>query len=237
MLLIAHRGASALAPENTLAAFRLALRLGARALEFDVHQTADGELVVLHDERLRRVAGRTDAVRDVTWPELRRCDAGRWFDPRFRGERIPRLEDVFAEAGSRVLLHIELKRGSALYPGVERALVGCLRRRRALRRCVVSSFDHAALFALRDLEPRLRLGYLLGATRLARAWEEMKALGAESLHLAARQVSAERVASAHRRGLKVLVYTVNDSAGAARLRSLGVDGIFSDDPRIMRRAP
>ncbi|MDD5656716.1 MAG: glycerophosphodiester phosphodiesterase family protein, partial [Elusimicrobia bacterium] len=216
--------------ENTMAAFRLALEQGAEALEFDVHQTADRELVVLHDEDLRRVAGRPEAVRDLTWPELCRFDVGNWFDPRFRGERIPRLDEVFDLAGRRTLLHVELKRGSAVYPGIERALADFIRRRKALRSCVVSSFDHAALFAIRAQEPRLRLGYLLGSVRLDEAWAQIKDLAAESIHFGARQVTAERVRAAHRRGLNVLVYTVNDTVQAVRLARLGVDGVFSDDP-------
>jgi glycerophosphoryl diester phosphodiesterase len=234
MRLIAHRGASGLAPENTLAAFRLALRSGAEALELDVHQTADKELVVLHDEDLRRVAGRPEAVRDLTWQELCRFDVGNWFDPKFQGERVPRLEEIFDLVGQRAELHIELKRGSRLYPGIEKAVLKLLLRRRALKSCVVSSFDHEALFTIRALAPRLRLGYLLGATWLPKAWREIKALAAESLNLSSRQATSERVRAAHRRGTRVLVYTVNDVEAARRMKRLGVDGIYSNFPELLK---
>jgi len=236
MRLIAHRGASGLAPENTLAAFRLALELGAEAVELDVRQAADKELVVIHDDDLRRTAGRSEHIRDLSWQELRRFDVGSWFDPRFRDERVPRLEEVFDLAAGRAELHVELKRGSSLYPGIEERVVELIRRRRAWKTCVVSSFDHASLFAVRALEPRLRLGYLLGETSLKTAWKEMGELKAESLNLSLRQARAARAAGCRRRRLKLLVYTVNDARAARRLEKMGVDGVFSNFPQLLARA-
>jgi len=235
MRLIAHRGASGLAPENTLAAFQLALEQGATAVEFDVHQAADKELVVIHDEDLRRTAGRPEHIRDLSWQELCRFDVGSWFDGRFAAERVPRLDEVLDLIGKKAEVHLEIKRGSRCYPGIEGRVVGTLRRRRALKACVVSSFDHQALNAVRELEPRLRLGYLLGETPWKEAEEEMKALRAESLNLGRQQVSAVRVTSSHRRHLKVLVYTVNDAAEARRLKGMGVDGVFSNFPRLLEK--
>ncbi len=234
MQLIAHRGASGLAPENTLAAFRLALELGASAMEFDVHQTADKELVIIHDEDLKRVGGRGERIRDMTWPELCRFDVGSWFDARFCAERVPRLEEVFDLALRKAELHVELKCGSRVYPGIEGRLVQLIRSRRALPACVVSSFDHKALFALRALEPRLRLGYLLGDTPLDQAFQEIEELKAESLNLSGKQASAVRISAAHRRGLKLLVYTVNDAPEARRFAKMRVDGVFSNFPELLK---
>ncbi len=233
MLLIAHRGASAYAPENTLAAFRLALEMGAKAMEFDVHQTRDHELVVIHDADLRRVARRRAKVADLTWRELFALDVGSWFDPAFAAERVPRLQDVFDLAGSEVELHIELKNGSSVYPGIEERVVDLIQRRRAWRRCVVSSFDHAALYAARSLDERLRLGYLLGLTGMRAAYREMAELKAESLNISSRQADRHRVREARNRGYKVLVYTVNASRDLARLDKMGVDGVFSNHPELM----
>jgi glycerophosphoryl diester phosphodiesterase len=236
MQLIAHRGASGLAPENTLASFRLALEQGAEAVEFDVHQAADKELVVIHDESLRRTAGRPEQIRDLSWQELCRFDVGCWFDRRFLGERIPQLGEVMDLVGKKVEVHLEIKRGSSYYSGIEGRVVELLRRRRSLKACVVSSFDHQALRAVRALEPKARLGYLLGDTPLDAAWEEIKELSAESLHLSLRQLNAARVAGAHRRRLRVLVYTVNDAAEARRLMKMGVDGVFTNFPRLLEKA-
>jgi glycerophosphoryl diester phosphodiesterase len=235
MLLIAHRGASGHAPENTLAAFRLALEMGAEAVEFDVHQTADRELAVIHDEDLRRVAGRGEQIRDLTWQELLRFDVGSWFDPRFHDEKVPRLEQVFDLLSGKAELHLEIKAGSSVYPGIEESVVAFLRRRRALQSCLVSSFDHRALSAVRALEPRTRLGYLLGDTPLERAWKEIKELKAESLNLSRRQACPKTAAACHRRGLKLLVYTVNEAEEARRLAGMRADGVFSNYPELLSR--
>lgn len=232
MRLIAHRGASAHAPENTMAAFRLALSMGARALELDVHQTKDGHLAVIHDEDLKRTGGRRANVRELSWSELRRVDVGSWFDARFAAERVPELEDVLGLAGRGVEVHVEIKHGSSLYPGIEKRVVAAVARRRARKNIIVSSFDHDALERARALSAGLRVGYLLGRAPVETAYAQMRALGAESLNLGLRQVSARAVLACHRRGFKVLVYTVNDQKQLARMARLGVDGVFSNFPEL-----
>jgi glycerophosphoryl diester phosphodiesterase len=244
MRLIAHRGASGHAPENTMAAFRLALQMGASAIELDVHQTRDGELAVLHDWDLRRTGlpkGRPARwwhrlrrirVADLSFRDLSAADVGSWFAPRFSGERIPRLADVFALAAGRAEVHVELKKGSRLYPCIEARVVDLLRGFDALKWAVVSSFDHSALFTARSLEPRLRLGYLLGMTTMKRALRETAELRAESLNVSLRQATAKRVGLARAAGLKVLVYTVNKASDLPRLEKLGVDGVFSNHPEL-----
>jgi len=233
MLVIAHRGASGHAPENTLAAFRRALEMGARAIEFDVHQTADHELVVAHDDDLKRCAGVKRKLKAMRWAgEAEAVDVGTWFDERFRGERLPRLQDVLDLAPEPVELHLELKHGSSVYPGIERRVLDCVRRAGAQRRVLVSSFDHAALFSVRSLDGNARLGYLLGLTRLARAFAEMKEISAESLNVSQRQAASRVVKAAHERGYKVLVYTVNAPEERDRLARLGVDGVFTNYPEL-----
>jgi glycerophosphoryl diester phosphodiesterase len=233
MLVIAHRGASGHAPENTLAAFRLALEMGAKAIEFDVHQTLDHELVVAHDDDMRRCARDRRALKNLRWEgEAERLDVGAWFDPRFKGERLPRLSDVFDLVPPEVELHLEIKHGSAVYPGIEERVVEFLHRRGALRRTLVSSFDHEALFMVNALDERVRLGYLLGLTRLAVAWREMEQLDAESLNFSLRQVTPRVVKAARERGFKTFVYTVNTPMDRDRLAKLGVDGIFCNYPEL-----
>lgn len=233
MQLIAHRGASGHAPENTLAAFRLALEMGAKAIELDVHKTKDGELAVIHDFDLKRVARRRGRLRDLTLREAAAVDIGSWFDRRFASERVPRLEEVLDLVEGKAQLHIELKKGSSLYPGIEERTVDLLRRRDAWTWTVISSFDHKALFKVRSLDERARLGYLRGAlTTLRRSLSDLAKLKGESLHMSRRQASPKAVRAAHERGLKVLIYTVNTSKDAARLAHMGVDGIFSNFPEL-----
>lgn len=233
MLVIAHRGASGHAPENTLAAFRLALGMGAKAIEFDVHQTLDHELVVGHDDDLRRCGRDKRRMKNLHWEdEAENVDVGSWFGKRFAGERLPRLGDVYDLVPPEVELHLEIKHGSSVYPGIEERIVDLIHHRGGLRRTLVSSFDHAALYSVRSLDEKVRLGYLLGLTTLKTAFKEMKEISAESLNLSARQVTARAVKAAHDRGFKVLVYTVNTPAERDRLNALGVDGIFCNYPEL-----
>ena len=233
MRLIAHRGASGHAPENTMAAFRLALEMGAQAVEFDVHQTKDHELVVLHDVDLKRVAGRKAQVRDLTWKELSQVDVGSWRDRAFAAERVPRLSDVYDLIQGKAELHLEIKKGTSLYPGIEERVVDLIQKRKAWAATVVSSFDHAALYLVRWLDARARLGYLLGLTPMRTAYREMAEIKAESLNLSVRQVDAGKVRACHEKGLKVLVYTPNERKALDRLDKMGVDGVFCNFPELM----
>ena len=232
MLLIAHRGYSGKAPENTMAAFKLALAAGAKAMELDVHQTKDGRLVVIHDGDLKRVAGARRKIGRMTWSELRTADVGAWFSPRFLGERVPLLEAVLDFIRGRAEVHVELKAGSGAYPGIEERLADVLEKRGAWAWTAVSGFDHRALRRMRKICPQARLGYLLGPTLLARAWKEAAFLGAESLNLSVRQATARRVRGCRKRGLKIFVYTANDSKTLARMKRLGADGVYTNFPEM-----
>lgn len=233
MLVIAHRGASGHAPENTMSAFRRALEMGAKAIEFDVHQTLDHELVIAHDDDLKRCGRDRRLMKNLHWEdEGEKIDVGAWFDERFKGERLPRLEDLYDLVPPSVELHLEIKHGSAVYPGIEERVVDFIHHRGALMRTLVSSFDHAALYSIRSLDEKVRLGYLLGLTTLKTAFKEMKELSAESLNLSIRQTTPRVVKSAHDRNYKVHVYTVNAPADRDRLAKMGVDGIFCNYPEL-----
>lgn len=229
---IAHRGASGYAPENTLAAFRMALELNAQAVELDVHETRDGELVVIHDPDLRRIAGSKQKVKDLSYSELSSKDAGSWFSPEFKDEKVPKLEAVLDLVDGKVEVHVELKDGSG--PGVESRLLNLLQKRSPkCREFVVSSFDHKALARFRALDPRLRLGYLVGLTPYGGALRQASELGCESIHISLRQVSTRWTQGAHGAHKKLLVYTVNTPEEADGVESAGADGIFSNYPDLL----
>lgn len=232
MLVIAHRGASGHAPENTMASFLRALAMGAPAIELDVHQTLDHELVVAHDDDLKRCGRDKRRIKNLHWDDISGLDVGSWFDKSFTGERLPRLEDVFDILPSTVELHVEIKRGSSVYPGIEERVVDMIHKRGALARTVVSSFDHAALYSVRSLDEKMRIGYLLGLTTLQTALREMKDIDAESLNLSVRQTLARTIKAVHDRDKKILVYTVNTPVERDRLNMLGVDGIFCNYPEL-----
>ena len=232
MLVIAHRGASGHCPENTLAAFKKALEMGAKAIELDVHQTLDHELVVCHDNDLRRTGKDRRALKNLHLEEAKTVDVGTWFDKKFAAERLPLLSEVYDLLPAHVELHLEIKKGSSLYPGIEERVVDLLHKRGVRERTLVSSFDHEALYSVRSLDAGVRLGYLLGLTRLPVAFKEMGELKAESLNMSIRQVTTRAVKAAKDRGQKVYVYTVNHPADRDKLAKLGVDGIFCNYPEL-----
>lgn len=221
MQIIAHRGASGLAPENTLKAMARAIALGVSAIELDV-QWADGELWVFHDRRLERCTDGAGVLYEQPRAYLASLDAG-------EGEKIPTLWQVMALIGGRCELHIELKGAHTAEP------VAVLTRRAEAElgftpaHWVISSFHHPELARFARLRPELRLGALTASLplELARFAEQ---LGAWSLNCDVDFVDAELVADAHRRGLKVLVYTVDEPADGRALATMGVDGIFTNRP-------
>lgn len=229
-LIIAHRGASALAPENTLDAFTLARRCGAHMVELDIHQTKDRRLVVMHDATLTRTAGLRAAIANRTWAEITRLEAGAWFAPRFRGARIPTLEKVFAAIGPRMAVNIELKSGSHPYPGLESRLIALIRRRGWTPRVLISSFHVRRLERIRRLAPRIALGVLVHPWSADVALMRARRLRALSVHPPARVVTRTLVSRLHAEGFLVFPYTVDRATDKARLIRMGVDGFFTNRP-------
>jgi glycerophosphoryl diester phosphodiesterase len=238
-LIFGHRGASAYAPENTLAAFALAFDLGADGVELDVSVTRDGVPVVLHDDTVDRTTNGRGTVKDMTLEELKRLDAGERFRPKYRGERIPTLEEVLAEVGQRGIVNIELKSGRLAVVGLETvAVANVIRKARAQDRVIISSFNHFALHRIKALDARLTLGLLyfnrvpLGFPRtLGRPFAQPAAL-----HPRFTVVTGEFVKWAKSKGYKLNTWTVDDPAEARRLADLGVDSIMTNCPDVLKQA-
>jgi glycerophosphoryl diester phosphodiesterase len=243
-LITAHRGGAALWPENSLAAFRGALALGVDALEFDIHLTADGEPVVIHDPLLDRTTTLQGLVRETTREQLR---AGRLVD-RTRApstEGVPTLAEVLDVAvGAKVEILPEIKTDGQRqpYPGIERRVVEQLRARGLLPRTTVQSFDAGTLRRVRALEPSLRTMFLVGRTRLTAtgvtaedAVRWARDVGATDLGIDHRAVDASVVAAARAAGIRLSVWTVNAEADVLRARDLGADVIMTDHPDLARR--
>ena len=248
-LVIAHRGYSAMAPENTLPAFERGVASGADMVELDYHHSKDGALVVLHDYTLDRTTdatnrwgGRGLKVSDKTLAELKQLDAGKWFKHPQTGVALPTLNDALEVIQRGSVTLIERKAGDAA------ACVNLLNDRQLVNQVVVQAFDWDYLRDFHRLEPRQVLGALgPPATKdgkkltdaekaLSPAWlDEIKGLGA---HAAVwnKQVDAASVKAAHERGLKVWVYTINDLATAQQLFAAGVDGIITDNPALIWKA-
>jgi glycerophosphoryl diester phosphodiesterase len=229
LVVFAHRGARAHAPENTLLAFRLAFDLGADAIECDVQRTADGALVIIHDDKLNRTTTGRGPVAAKTLAELRRLDAG-------RGQRIPTLAEVLALCRARERqVNLEIKaetRDAALATAeaLESALVALDEPMR--QRVLVSSFELPAVAHLKGRLPWLRVATLYGGRRWRRRDMLTPALeiGAEAVHPGVSLVTPALVHNAHAAGLRVHVWTANRWSTLRELLAGGVDGVFSDYP-------
>ncbi|KAA9004852.1 glycerophosphodiester phosphodiesterase [Paenibacillus spiritus] len=230
----AHRGASRECPENTMAAFRRAVELGATGIETDVQMTRDGRLVLIHDERLERTTNGKGWVKDQTWEELAGLDAGSWFKGgAYAGERIPLLEDLLELAlGSRLVLNIELKNGRCFYPGMEQKVIAAVRACGLGSWTVISSFNHYSLALCRTLAPEIGTG-ILYSEGLYRPWAYAASLGAGALHAEYRTALPELVREAAACGVVFHPWTVNEPAEMSALIESGVAGIITDEPGML----
>ena len=236
-LVLGHRGASAEAPENTLAAFHRAMAQGADGFELDVWRCASGEPVVIHDATTARTAGAGLDVRGSSLARLRALDAGLWKGERFRGERIPALGEVLA-AFPRAVVNVELKSDGVVDPRLAAAVARLLRELGAQARVVVSSFDYALLGAFRLLAPEVPAGLLFASDQ---RWEARQRLGGmllapAAVHPELALASDLRVAEWIRRGLGVNVWTVDAPAEVERLCRAGATAVISNVPGAAREA-
>lgn len=238
MKIIAHRGASGYAPENTLKAFRLAVEMGAKDFEFDVHRTKDGILVVHHDYDLKHTAGKAVKIADLDYAELKKYNVAAHFKRDKVVQHVPRLEEVINIIEPAAdCLHFEVKNDGNVYPGIEEQLLAFIESRLGLfEKTTVSSFDHGTLKRFRELSPRLKLAYLghgLSTMLLLPALRKAKAVGAVGFHIALRIAFKLNVSRIKKAGFAVCVYTVNEKRDALRMKRIGVDGIFSNCPDIL----
>jgi glycerophosphoryl diester phosphodiesterase len=233
---IAHRGASGHAPENTQAAVRVARALGCRWVEVDVQLSADGVPVVIHDHTLDRTTNGHGPVGGVTAGDLAALDAGSWFAPNFSDERVPTLEAILQTCRTLHLgLNIELKPAPNSEDETAEAVAAVVGE--ASQPLLLSSFSHQALHRLRGLVPHMPLGALF---RSPPHEDEVAQVGVPvvSVHVAANRLNDRDVVRLVGAGYRVLAYTVNDLAQARRLQDWGTSAIFSDFPeRILGRAP
>ena len=225
LLIIAHRGASADAPESTRAAILAAARAGASMVELDVQVTQDGRLVVFHDEDVRRTTDGTGRVRGLPYARLKRLDAGSWFHPRFAGERILLVSQVFWLVPKTMRINLELKRTRA--PNLLVRQLRRMLRRQSCRRLLVSSFDEGLL--QRFVSTRLPLA-LICRRHPDRSLRQAIRLGCVAWHPFHALVTPRRVAHAHAARLAVHAWTVDRLTVARRMRRCGVDGVFTNDP-------
>ena len=240
-LIAAHRGGAALRAENSLGAFRNALALGVDALEFDLHMTRDGDVVVIHDPTLDRTTTLTGPVRDRTLAELRAAKV-KTANGEITDEAVPsfaELLELARSSGVEILPEIKVGPGGAPYAGIEEKVLTLLRTHGMLERATIQAFQPATIARIRTLEPRARTMSLVRAAiapeLVMEALARARALGATDVGLNHRLVDEGVVAATRSAKLRLSVWTVNDEADIKRMLALGVDVIMSDRPDLVKQ--
>lgn len=220
MLIIGHRGAAAYEPENTLSSIRKAIELGVDAVEIDVHLSKDDEVVVIHDDTLERTTNAFGNVSDTNFSALRNLNAG-------KGEKIPYLQEVINQVKEKCILIIELKGQKT-----EKKVVELIQKNKLHERCFVISFWHGMARRVKDLDPNIRTGVLF-VGHPVKPYRLAKDAKADALVLNYKFISKKLVDKAHKSGLKVFVWNIDDKKDIKPIAELGVDGISSNKPDIL----
>jgi glycerophosphoryl diester phosphodiesterase len=222
---------------NTLSSFELAADMGADGIELDVHRSKDGELVIVHDFTVDNTTDGEGAVSEMTLAELKSLDAGSWFDVKFKGAQIPTLDEVFDAVGRKLFINIEIKSLPPLDNGLEELVANKIADHGLAERVIVSSFNPIAISRFRQIAPQVATGYLTSPESASLVTPEMlDGLTYEALHPYFELVDADYVATAKKGGYRINTWTVNDPAQAIALCDLGVDGIITDYPDVIRHA-
>ncbi len=233
-LVLGHRGASAYAPENTLAAFNLALEMGADGVELDVTLTNDGVPIVIHDDTVDRTTNGFGDIREMNWAQVQQLDASHRFE-KYRGEKIPTLEQALRAVGKRGIVNIELKGTAIQDDGLEAAVLAVIEETQMGERVILSSFNPFALARMATLNPGLPRGLLYASDLpiyLRRAWLRPIAKPT-ALHPAHDMITSAFVIWARQHGYQINTWTVNEPDEMKRLMALGIDAVITNVPDVM----
>lgn len=228
-LVLAHRGASKIAPENTAIAFKKAFQIGADGIEFDVQMTKDKKLVVIHDERVDRTTNGIGYIKDLTLKEIKQLDAGSYFSPEFIGEKILTLEEALEMTSSFKLINIEIKNVIVKYNNIEKELVSIIKKMKMENKIVCSSFNHYSIARIKELSHDIKTG-LLYVSKLYQPWFYAKRMGVDAIHPHYFSVSPDIIHSCHKNNIKVYVWPVDDKKIIKQLISNKIDIIITNYP-------
>ncbi|MBW6472467.1 MAG: hypothetical protein K0B14_05030 [Anaerolineaceae bacterium] len=236
-IIIAHRGASAYAPENTMAAFKKAVELSADGIEFDVKCSKDGEMVIIHDQSLERTTNGHGRVIETNLKDLRNLDAGSSFSSKFTGEKIPLLSEVLEEFSKRLLINIELTNYSSIRDGLAKKAAYLVKQMGIENRVLFSSFHPYNLFITRRILPNVSVALL--ALPGKKGWifrsNLMRWISPDLIHPYYSDVDKGFIEKQHRKNRKVNVWTVNTEKQILKLLKDNVDGLITDDPSLAKR--
>jgi len=226
VMVVGHRGASGYAPENTMAAFRMAHAQSADMIELDVYMSADGHLVVIHDKDVDRTTDGQGSIETMTVEQIKQLDAGAWLKQEFAGERVPTLDEVLEWAKHRIMVNIEIKGA-----GCEEQIVELVKKHEMTDKVIVSSFHHEYLAKIKKLDPAIATGALFGDPMDLN--EIIEACHPDAINPKYTLVTKEMVTQAHALGLQVNVYTVNDPLSMKQMIKFKVDSIITNFPDML----
>jgi glycerophosphoryl diester phosphodiesterase len=237
---IAHRGASAYCPENTLVSFERAIALGADMVELDVQLTSDGEVVVFHDEKLTRCTNGKGRIADYTLVELKKMDAGSWFRKEYQGAKIPTLEEALSLCRDKVAVNIEIKTAAVdenIPNGIEEKSLIIVEMRGMREHIVFSSFDPCAIKHLKEIDRTVAAAVLFekGYYGSKLPSEIIELLGADAFNCSQDELSKKWFTDLKLNNIPVNIYTVDDEKNMRRFLDMGVSGIFTNKPDILKR--
>lgn len=221
-IVIAHRGASGYAPENTLASFAKAIEMGAPMIELDVHRLKSGQVIVFHDAFLSN--DQSKKIKDLTLDQIQKI--------KVKGQKIPLLSEVFDLVDKRSVINIELKSDDSVEPVAELIKEYIQEKQWPANRFIVASFDHYRIKKFKQLVPAVKTGVIFEGNPIGLAQIATNA-SAEYAIMYYEWITKEFVQDAHKRGVTVYTYTINDKALAKEVTALGVDGIISNYPDIL----
>ena len=230
-MIIGHRGASGYAPENTLPSFEKALACGANMIEFDVHLSKDGHLVVIHDPSVDRTTNGSGLIREMTLKQIKKLDAGSWFSPEFKDVTIPTFEETVDLIKGRAKFQIEIKNND-LYKGLEEKLVKAIYDSGIREDSIITSFKFSSIKKIKEIDSRIQVALIFGnfGNNPKDPWGDICSIGGEVLNPKWTWVTSEKVQKAHDKGILVCAWIVNDIDKMRYLLTLGVDGITTDFP-------
>jgi len=235
--LFAHRGASHYSPENTLAAFEIAIKQQADAIELDVKVTADGHVVVIHDQTVDRTTNGTGNVADMELAQIQELDAGVHFELQFAGEKVPTLREVLIQCAKRIPINIELTNYASLFDSLPEKVAAIVREFSMEDFILFSSFNPIALLKIKRILPKVPIALLClpgknGAIPRSRM---INRFSHEAIHPEYTDVTQGLIRAAHKHNKRVHTYTVNQASDIQNMFNNGVDGIFTDDPILAKQ--
>ena len=238
--IIAHRGASASFPENTLPSFEGAIAMEADMVELDVQLTSDKEVVVFHDEKISRCTDGRGKIADHTLAELKKLDAGSWFDKKFQNARIPTLAEVLGVCKNKIAVNIEIKTESVskmFFGGIEEKCLKIVKQNGMNDHVVFSSFDTRAIMHLKQIDNNVTVAVLFDKKHYGSKLPSdiIESVGADAFNCSSSEFNQKWLANVKLNNIPVNIYTVNDAKNMRRFINMGVSGIFTNKPDTLKR--